>query len=933
MPLAKGGTIAFANALSIVAAWETWYLPRPQPVDPVLIDSPDAWELDAHYPGGFEPHTFPPKPIPISMASREANLIGYLSPQKGNMGRLLYETSHSIIQQYWKYAHHFAVQHSHTNNEYYSWDKFVEDLSSLDLSGENWSPPTDFDSRFYYYSKSVNLTEDLSTETGRQTTEEDEVAKTGFFSMNEFPSLEMKLIPEDSELEKGKKRGLEGAMQPPPQERRKGGSRGSSVPPGSATDLARQRAQAMTSQDMKGKGSTKRTSKGKDTSVIIAPVGKLPSDFQAMSSTQREGDTPMEERKKKIFNRTYYERTWGILKDMLSSLGTATDNIPVFEHTYLHWFRYMEAVPMSVPLEALLQPLYEAECDSYIADLPQDVSEETMASNKEIIVDTLTNVKNFISSYGVITRDFFDQDKSRFTLNTPWKGGSKGSMSQQFPPLGGKGKGKSGSTNKPKEPASVPKQGEVEPPSKPQGAAIATPLRLQTSPAKVGGAGPLVVTKHPTIVPDQPKPKAQADVTADDQRAKAETPTAVEQSKAKAEVTVVADQPKPKAEATLVTEQPKAKAEIVPTDLPKAKADPVVKADPPKAVGQPKSLLSLASLKGRLGWGPPSKPERPPEPTQVEVEALEDDEDADMQAALHESMKAPSSPQSESGAQSSTPRPAVDLDQQESDLITQLDRLMEESVRRESLPNPSIRDSSRLRSIDVVSRGIEKQLEEITARRASSPSVAQPQESATLALVPGVAKSPPRSGSTAVEVKVVTPPSGQPLTIEKLMSGTKADTTVSPPRTTGIQDQPKVLPMAPSVDHPKPKNRSPVSQAKLASPPRAIPSAVPAIEDRPTARREAEVSPKERERTPRREPSHERRPRSPSPLREHTHVDRQSSPAQSRERSQERRRRRRSPTPRSEYSRERKRRSPTPRSELSRERKKEGHLHLAQRRR
>ena len=84
-PRAKGGTVSFAHALSIVAAWETWYLPRPQPIDPVLIDSPDAWELDAHYPSGFELHKFPSKSIPISMASREANLIGYLSPQKGNM--------------------------------------------------------------------------------------------------------------------------------------------------------------------------------------------------------------------------------------------------------------------------------------------------------------------------------------------------------------------------------------------------------------------------------------------------------------------------------------------------------------------------------------------------------------------------------------------------------------------------------------------------------------------------------------------------------------------------------------------------------------------------------------------------------------------------------------------------------------------------------
>ena len=255
----------------------------------------------------------------------------------------------------------------------------------------------------------MNLTEELSTEEGRQTTEEKEVAKTGFFSMNEFPSLEMKLIPEDSELEKGRKRGLEGAMLPPPQQSRKGGSRGSSVAPGSATDLARQRAEAMNLQNVKGKGFTKGASTGKDKGTVIMPVGKLPPEFQAISSTEKDGDMPIEERRKKIFNRSFYDRTWGILQGMLSSLGTAADNIPVFECTHLHWFRYMESVPMSVPLEALLQTLNEVERDSYFADLPQDESEETMASHKEIIVDTLTNVKNFISSYGIITGDFFDQ--------------------------------------------------------------------------------------------------------------------------------------------------------------------------------------------------------------------------------------------------------------------------------------------------------------------------------------------------------------------------------------------------------------------------------------------------------------------------------------------------------------------------------------------
>ena len=233
--LTKGGSVSYANALSIVAAWETWYLPRPQPV---LSDAPDAWELEAHYPNGFEQPTFPSKTIPISMANREATLIGFLSPEKGNLWRLLYETMHTVIQKYWKYAHHYAVQYSHTNNEYYSWDKFVEEIDTRDLSDVNWEPPKDFDSRFYYYSSDVNLMEALSTEEGRKTTEEAEIAKTGLYSMNEFPSLETKLIPEESELEKGKKRGLEGAILPPPQRGRRTGPRGSSVPPGSATAIA-----------------------------------------------------------------------------------------------------------------------------------------------------------------------------------------------------------------------------------------------------------------------------------------------------------------------------------------------------------------------------------------------------------------------------------------------------------------------------------------------------------------------------------------------------------------------------------------------------------------------------------------------------------------------------------------------------------------------
>ena len=322
----------------------------------------------------------------------------------------------------------------------------------------------------------------------------------------------------------------------------------------------------------------------------------------------------------------------------------------------------------------------------------------------------------------MITRDFFDQDKSRFPFNLPMEGGSKGAALDPFPPLGRKGKGKPGSVNRPKEPTPASKQEGPDLSGKAKGAAIAIPLKFQGPPPKSEATDPTVVAKQPVVL-----------------KIKAEASTVADQPKPKAEASPVVDQPKPKTEAPVVVDQPKPEVEVLVGDQPKAKADPVVKADPPKAEGQPKSLLSLASIKGRLGFGPPSKPERPPPSIQTEAEALEDDEDAEIQAAIHESMKAPSSPQPESGAQSSTPKQVVDVDQKEAELMAQFDRLMEESLRLESLPNPSLRDRSRLRSIDVVSKGIEKQLEEIQARRTSSSGVVKPQESAASSLIPSAA--------------------------------------------------------------------------------------------------------------------------------------------------------------------------------------------------
>ena len=151
--------------------------------------------------------------------------------------------------------------------------------------------------------------------------------------------------------------------------------------------------------------------------------------------------------------------------------------------------------------------------------------------------------------------------------------------------------------------------------------------------------------------------------------------------------------------------KPVAITAAVPVDLP--------------AEGKTKPPLTLAS-KTRLDIRTPSKPEKPP--TQVQVGATtrdNDDEDKDFQAAVHASLQAPSSPQQQSGAQSSESKPTTDLDQQESEQLAQLDKLMAESLRLESLPNPSIMERSRIRSIETVAKDIEMKVSEIDAQRES----------------------------------------------------------------------------------------------------------------------------------------------------------------------------------------------------------------------
>ena len=338
-------------------------------------------------------------------------------------------------------------------------------------------------------------------------------------------------------------------------------------------------------------------------------------------------------------------------------------------------------------------------------------------------------------------------------------------------------------------------------------------------------------------------------------------------------------------------------------------------------------MLSFAGIKGALGFGP-SKPERPPPVSHDDdMTQIEKDEEADLNAAIQASLQAPPSPQVPSGAQSSTSMP-TNLDQKESDLMTQLDKLSAEALRLEVLTNPSIRDKSRMRTIEGVTEEIVKQLEEITQQRlkSSSPAVSS-QPSKVRPAAPIAAPPVSRPEVTPATVKVVSPHRHQPLTIEGLIRGMSGqqdpgtgtggalqlaplDTDVQQPTTPTVRD--------PQPPQPRSRERTPVRRSRSATPSKEVQPTLPAIEDGTPPRREVQQElPKERERTPPREHSRERRRRrrSPSTSRDRSSERRQRSPTPTRDRSY--RNRTRSPSPRRDHVSEERRRSPTPPRESS----------------
>ena len=125
-------------------------------------------------------------------------------------------------------------------------------------------------------------------------------------------------------------------------------------------------------------------------------------------------------------------------------------------------------------------------------------------------------------------------------------------------------------------------------------------------------------------------------------------------------------------------------------------------------------------------------------------------------------------------------------------------------MRLETLPKPTFRDKSRVRSIGTVMKDIEMKLNEISTQKEehAASKVRRTQERGVPAVTASATSIPPKAKEVSVEtagtVRAVTPPSSQPLTVEQLMAGLIQ--TVGQPVPT--MDSPKAQSPPPQVPQP-----------------------------------------------------------------------------------------------------------------------------------
>ena len=151
------------KALSMYPVWDKWLMPRCEPIAERFYNDPMKWSLSAY----DDEDSFGELP-PLGYARFEYRIAEELDFNEGNLFRIWYNLLRPDERTFW----HTFMMKAQQKIEY-RWDDFLADKKAGKIAeGEPYDPVVNFDPRFHYYDKYVDIVGFLPEVSSRKEEEE-----------------------------------------------------------------------------------------------------------------------------------------------------------------------------------------------------------------------------------------------------------------------------------------------------------------------------------------------------------------------------------------------------------------------------------------------------------------------------------------------------------------------------------------------------------------------------------------------------------------------------------------------------------------------------------------------------------------------------------------------------------------------------------------
>ena len=144
------------KALNMYPVWDKWLMPRCEPIAERFYNDPKKWSLSSYDDDdcfGGDINELPP----MGYIRFEYKIAESLDYRFGNLFRLWYEMLRKDEKTYWQISRSKAEQRIE-----YKWDDFIEDKKAGSLPVlDPYAPVVNFDQRFHYYDKFIDIVDDL----------------------------------------------------------------------------------------------------------------------------------------------------------------------------------------------------------------------------------------------------------------------------------------------------------------------------------------------------------------------------------------------------------------------------------------------------------------------------------------------------------------------------------------------------------------------------------------------------------------------------------------------------------------------------------------------------------------------------------------------------------------------------------------------------